>query len=46
MVLRGEGDYDGLTAYVVLDFVADPVSFSAAIFPAELPAPPEPREAD
>jgi hypothetical protein len=42
-VLRGEGDYEGLTALIFLDFGMTP-SGIAAVFPGEMPALPEPAE--
>ena len=41
VILRGEGGYEGLTAYVVMDWTARG-SFFGAIFPGELPPLPEP----
>ena len=40
-VLQGEDAYDGLTAYILLDWTSSPASFKAAIFPGEMPAFPE-----
>jgi hypothetical protein len=42
-VLRGEGDYEGFTALVFLDFGVTP-SGIAAVFPGEMPAVPLPAE--
>ena len=42
-MLRGEGDYEGLTALIFLDFGMTP-SGIAAVFPGEMPALPEPAE--
>jgi hypothetical protein len=41
VVLHGEDAYEGLTAYVLLDWTSSPASFKAAIFPGEMPAFPE-----
>jgi hypothetical protein len=41
IVLHGEDAYEGLTAYVVLDVEAEPLTFNAAIFPGEMPPFPE-----
>ncbi len=47
MILRGEGAYEGLTAYVVQDWAQGPVAaFTAAIFPGEMPVSPDPRAAE
>jgi hypothetical protein len=40
MVMYGEDAYEGLTAYVVIDEESGPISFSAVIFPGDMPAPP------
>lgn len=40
IVLEGQGPYEGLTAHVVVDQDAGPITFSAAIFPGGLPEPP------
>ena len=45
-VLRGEGDYEGLTAYVTMDWAAEPPALRAAIFPGEMPPLPEPIPAE
>jgi hypothetical protein len=45
-VLRGEGDYEGLTAYVYMDWAADPPALRAAIFPGQMPPLPEPGSAE
>jgi hypothetical protein len=42
VVLTGEGAYAGLTAYVLMDWTKDPATFVGAIFPGEMPSPPEP----
>ena len=42
IVFTGEGGYEGLTAYVVIDWNGDPGSFVGAIFPGDMPAFPEP----
>jgi hypothetical protein len=41
MVLHGEDAYDGLTAYVLMDWTSSPTSFAAAVFPGEMPSFPE-----
>jgi hypothetical protein len=41
VVLHGEDAYDGLTAYVLMDWTSSPTSFVAAIFPGEMPPFPE-----
>jgi hypothetical protein len=41
-MLQGEGDYEGLTAYVTMDWAADPPVLRAAIFPGEMPPLPGP----
>ena len=41
VVLHGADSFQGLTAYVLLDWEASPPSFKAAIFPGEMPAFPE-----
>lgn len=40
ILLEGQGAYEGLTAYIVLDQDAEPISFTAAILPGSLPEPP------
>ena len=37
VVMHGEDAYEGLTAYVVMDLETQPASFSAAIFPGDVP---------
>ncbi len=41
IILRGEGGYEGLTTYVVMDNGPSPASFYAAIFPGDMPAAPD-----
>lgn len=41
VVLHGEDAYEGLTAYVLMDWTANPTSFTAAVFPGEMPPFPE-----
>lgn len=36
-ILRGEGAYEGLTAYVQMDWTSLPATIEAAIFPGEMP---------
>ena len=36
-IMSGEDASEGLTAYVVVDEASEPVSFSAATFPGEMP---------
>ena len=38
VILHGEGAYEGLTAYVLMDWHTDPTTFTAAIFAGEMPA--------
>ena len=46
-ILRGEGGYEGLTAYVMQDWAQGlPAAFTAAIFPGEMPVSPEPPSAE
>ena len=40
VLLRGEGAYEGLTAYVVVDSTTDPATFVAGVFPGDMPAQP------
>jgi hypothetical protein len=42
VILHGEDAYEGLTAYVLIDFRVFPIEFVAAIFPGEMPPFPEP----
>jgi hypothetical protein len=41
-ILRGEGAYEGLTAFVLMDWTSFPAKIEAAIFPGEMPATPAP----
>ena len=41
-ILRGEGAYEGLTAYVAMDWTVQPPTIAAAIFPGVMPEAPEP----
>lgn len=41
--LRGEGPYEGLTATLVLDILAEPRTFTAAIIEGDPPAGPDPN---
>ncbi len=41
-VLRGEGDYEGLSALIFLEWNSTPPTAFAAIFPGEMPPVPEP----
>ena len=41
-ILKGEGGYEGLTAYLVFDFTTEPGTFQGLIFPGEMPTFPEP----
>jgi len=36
-IMSGEGAYEGLTAYVLMDWTAHPPTIEAAIFPGEMP---------
>lgn len=45
VVLRGEGAYEGLTAYLVMDYSTEPATFVGAIFPGEMPSAPKPATA-
>lgn len=40
MIMHGQEAYEGLTAYVVVDEESGPISFSAVIFPGDMPEPP------
>ncbi len=40
MIMHGENAYEGLTAYVVVDEESGPITFSAVIFPGDMPTPP------
>jgi hypothetical protein len=44
VILHGEDAYDGLTAYVLVDYKVFPIEFVAAIFPGVMPPFPEPSE--
>ena len=44
VVLHGEGAREGLTAYFVLDWSAEPHTLTAAMFPGEMPPFPEPAD--
>ncbi len=44
VIMHGEDAFEGLTAYVVIDYTASPIEFVAAIFPGEMPPFPEPAE--
>ena len=44
VIMQGEDAYEGLTAYVVIDYTTSPIEFVAAIFPGEMPPFPEPAE--
>ena len=46
VLLPGEGAYEGLTAYVLMDGSTDPPKIHAAIFPGEMPPVPEPVSAE
>lgn len=39
-IMHGENAYEGLTAYVVVDEESGPITFSAVIFPGDMPTPP------
>jgi len=42
IVFTGEGGYEGLTAYVSIDWSTEPASFTGGIIQGEMPAFPEP----
>lgn len=42
ILLRGEGGYAGLVAYVLMNGSTEPPRINAAIFPGEMPPVPEP----
>jgi hypothetical protein len=42
LVFSGEDGYEGLTAYIALDWDTEPATFSGLIFPGAMPAFPEP----
>ena len=46
VILTGQDGYDGLTAYVVLDFGSGAGAISGVIFPTAMPPVPEPRESE
>lgn len=43
VLLHGEGAYEGLTAYLLVDWKQEPASFEGAILPGEWPAEPSAR---
>jgi hypothetical protein len=43
LVLRGTGGYDGLSAYILVDWSASPYAFSALITPTHVPIDPVPQ---
>ena len=43
VILHGEGAYEGLTAYVVIDCTASPIEFVAAMVPGETRSSPSDR---
>jgi hypothetical protein len=42
VVFNGEDGYEGLTAYVAIDWSTEPASFTGGVIPGEMPALPEP----
>jgi hypothetical protein len=45
VVLTGEGSYDGLTAYLVIDYTVVPATLEGTAFAGEMPPAPEPVSA-
>ena len=43
VILHGEGAYEGLTAYLLMDWSSLPADLVGAIFPGEMPSPLEPE---